>query len=98
VSRNVPFMDFSEPGKICSQVLGRALSISMSCVLTFHMRGFEPFSGSLSVIIRFSVSMSVHSKRLASPERMAVSFRVERMLRSSCVILLLERRVLVLRV
>ena len=75
MSMKVPFMDFREPGKTCSLVFGRAFSISMRVVLTFHIRGFEPFSGSLSVIIRFSLSMSVHCKRLASPERIAVSFK-----------------------
>jgi hypothetical protein len=30
VSRKVPFMDLREPGKTCSPVFGRALSISIS--------------------------------------------------------------------
>ena len=75
VSRKVPFMDLREPGKTCSLVFGRALSISIRAVLTLHILGLEPFSGSFSVTIRFSWSMSVHCRRLASPDRIAVSFK-----------------------
>ena len=60
----------------CVLCLGRAFIISMSVGLTFHILGFEPFSGALRVIMFFSRSMSVHSNRFASPERMAVSFRI----------------------
>ena len=75
VSRNVPFIDFREPGKMSSFFFGSALSISISPLLTLHILGLEPFSGVFSVIIRFSRSMSIHCSLFASPERMAVSFR-----------------------
>jgi len=75
VSIRVPFIDFSEPGNTCSQVFGRAFSMPMSLWLTFRILGFEPFSGSFSVIMLRSESKFVHSSILASPGRMAVSLR-----------------------
>lgn len=76
VLMKVVFIDFKEPLKISVLFLGCAFIISISVAVTFHIRGFEPFSGAFSVIMFFSRSMSVHSRRLASPERMAVSFRI----------------------
>jgi hypothetical protein len=72
----VVFIDFSEPVNICVLVLGSAFIISISMGLTFHILGFEPFSGALSVIMFLARSISGHAKRFASPDRMDVSFRV----------------------
>ena len=71
----VVFIDFSEPVNTWVLCRGSAFIISISVGLTFHILGFEPFSGALSVIMFFSRSTSVHSRRFASPERMAVSLR-----------------------
>ena len=40
---------------------------------TFHILGFECFSGSLRVIVFLSESTFIHSSRLASPRLIAVS-------------------------
>ena len=74
----VVFIDLSEPVKIWVLVFGNAYSISISVVVTLHILGFEPFSGAFSVIMFFSRSMLIHSRRFASPERMAVSLRTRR--------------------
>ena len=74
VLRKVVFIAFREPVNTFGLFLGRAFIISISVVVTFHILGFERFSGWLSVIMFFSRSMSVHCSRFASPERIAVSF------------------------
>jgi hypothetical protein len=54
-------------------VLGNALSIAMSLLLTLKILGLPPFSGVFSVIVLRSRSMSVQNRLLASPDLMAVS-------------------------
>jgi hypothetical protein len=55
---------------------GSTLIMSMSFWLTFHILGFEPFSGAFKSIMFFSASMLIHSSLFASPHRIAVSLSV----------------------
>ena len=69
-------MEWTGPGpKILWLVFGSRFNIPISLEVTFHILALLPFSGSLRVIMLFSKSMSVHSSRFASPDRIAVSFR-----------------------
>ena len=71
---NVVFREFMGPSpKTLRPFLGKLFSIPFSFGLIFHIRGFPPFSGKLSVTSRLSQSMSVQSSLLASPDLMAVS-------------------------
>lgn len=76
VLMNVLFIEFMGPSpKTLTLVLGSMLSIATSSGETFHILGLLRFSGSFNVTRFFSVSMLIHSSLLASPDRMAVSFR-----------------------
>jgi hypothetical protein len=71
---NVSLVDVIGPlPKILSAFRGNALRIAVSFGLIRHIRGLDRFSGRFSLTVRLSKSMSVHSNRLASPQRMAVS-------------------------
>jgi len=75
VLSNVVFWEFIGPSPKTLRLLrGSKQSIFSSLVVTFHIRGLLPFSGSFRMIMFFSMSMSVQSKRFASPLLMAVSF------------------------
>jgi hypothetical protein len=73
---NVVFIEVTGPAlKTLSSSLGKLCNIAMSFVLTFHILGFEPYSGSFRIMIGFSESILVQASRFASPDRIAVSFR-----------------------
>jgi hypothetical protein len=64
----VVFIEFIEDSpKTFWLSFGNALSMSISFWLTFHILGFEPFSGAFKIVMFFSKSVSAHSSFLASP-------------------------------
>lgn len=72
----VDFIEYRELSpKTFMLSLGNVFNIPIDFWLTFHILGLEPFSGSFSLMMFFSKSMSVHNNLFASPDRIAVSFK-----------------------
>lgn len=68
------FIDVTGPApKTLSDVLSMAFSMAISFGATLHILGLDPFSGSFSVTMFLSKSISVHWILFASPDLIAVS-------------------------
>jgi hypothetical protein len=73
--KNVVLNELIGPSpKIFWLFLGKVESIFASLMLMFHILGRLFFSGSFNIIVRRSISTSVHRSLFASPDLMAVSF------------------------
>lgn len=68
-------MEKDEPLKTLSLFFGKELNISISFELMLNTLGFPCFSGLLKIMILRLKSMSVHFNLIASPDRIAVSFK-----------------------